>query len=83
MNKDDLYFPVEIRGLKPGNTTLSWPMQGYLEVNQGPYRLFHEFVPLKHNSNRKNRREQYVTIPKDLLKLGKNVLKFIIPTLDE
>jgi hypothetical protein len=31
---DDLFNPVEIRALKPGQTSLNYPMQGIFELNQ-------------------------------------------------
>ena len=33
MNPEDHRFLVEIRGLRPGFTSLSWPMQGSFYLN--------------------------------------------------
>lgn len=33
IGSEDLFYPVEIRALKPGYTYLSYPMQGIVELN--------------------------------------------------
>lgn len=74
-------FVVEVRGIIPGQVSLSWPMQGGFNINEEKIN-FHELKPLLINSNRKARREEFFTIPSDKLKIGKNCLKFLIPCLE-
>lgn len=81
LTNEDLGFPVEVRGLFPDSTCLSWPMQGGFYMNDDKA-SFHELKPLLYNSNRKHRREEYFMVPTDKLKIGKNFIKFKIPCLD-
>ena len=55
LNHEDLGYLVEVRGIIPGNTILSWPMQGGFSINDEKNN-FHELKPLIVNSNRKSRR---------------------------
>ena len=66
----------------PGKTSLNYPMQGsfYINDEQVP---FHDLKPLMSNSNKKNRREEYIIIPKNSVRPGKNVLRFKIIKLDK
>lgn len=81
LTHEDLGFPVEVRGLFPENTTLSWPMQGAFYINDEKNSIC-DLKPLLCNSNRKHRREEYFSVPSDKLKLGKNFIRFKIPCLD-
>lgn len=82
ISNDDVIHPVEVRALRPGRSFLKWPMQGLLYINNEKMPIS-ELRPLKSNSNRKTRREEFLVIPHSLLRLGDNYLKFYIPLLDK
>lgn len=79
---EDLGYPVEIRGLRLSQVILSWPMTGCFFIN-AEKEPFYELKPLIVNSSRKGRKEEYIIIPKDNLKSGKNVLRFKIYCIDK
>ena len=81
LGQEELGHQVEIRGLVPDNTSLTWPMQGAFYLNEDK-NSFHDLKPLLANSNRKHRREEYFSIPATGLKAGKNIVTFKIPCLD-
>ncbi len=63
MDYADRGFPVEIRAIKAGQTTLGWPNIGLFFLNNET-QSFSELRPLICNSNRKERKEEYILIPK-------------------
>lgn len=70
--------------MQDGRTGLVWPMQGEFFLNKDiSDEPVLDIKPLLKNSNRKHRKEEAFILPQEKLKVGKNVLIFFIPKLNQ